>query len=175
MIRALGRRLPGPAGPHTRIRCFCHILNLCVKVCLVLSFRATVHDCLCDDIMQAIFQPFTRPKKKKKIKGGSSDDPTLAIDDEESDDDKSDDEPDADDSSASQTEVTDPTPEGEYQDDNEDEDEVDPDREASDDAEIADIVASMDSGDRLLDHERLFARKTLSKVRLFVNMLCANN
>ncbi len=32
MIRALGHRLNGPAGPHTRIRCFCHILNLCVKV-----------------------------------------------------------------------------------------------------------------------------------------------
>ncbi len=129
MIRALGRRLPGPAGPHTRIRCLCHILNLCVKVCIVSRYSLTITYVL---VTQAILQPFTKPKKRK---GASETDLTLDTYNQESDDDESSNEADPDDdNSASQAEETDPTPEGESQNDDEDEDEVDPDREASDDA-----------------------------------------
>ena len=32
MVASLETMLAGPAGSHTRVRCICHIFNLCVKV-----------------------------------------------------------------------------------------------------------------------------------------------
>ncbi len=32
MVQSLSRRLKGRCGPRTRVRCLCHVLNLCVKV-----------------------------------------------------------------------------------------------------------------------------------------------
>ncbi len=154
MIEALGGRLNGHSGPQTRIRCLSHVLNLCVKVCCSSKLRLITSSRIAP---QGILEPFVKAKKKRSGKQrkdapGSGDDMSRDEDQGGCDDgDNGDDEDDED------------------QEDEEDEEddnyELDPDREASDQATLDAIAQSGTAPVSLDDHERLFAQKTLTKVR----------
>ena len=169
MINALNSLVTGPAGNHTRVRCICYILNLCVKVRTLCQFVCAILTSI-----QAILQLFSSPKRKGKSSqdsnnesndSGSMDDKDSSDEDTDSDNDSvaTDDEEDA----AADDDTTADNGDGDgFDEDEEDEYELDPAREASDASTIAKIAKRCSL--KLSEAELKASRTTLSKVRLVI-------